>query len=191
MDSSIKKLLLLAIILCLTPSLAIADPNVPVDATADITATVEGMIEWATNFDAIVLAAFTAQLDTPENSDSTILYTNQNVTLSSEQGTDAELNTGTANDDTLTTKYKIGTDGDASVSTGADSDAVTASNSDNWVEYDSFLDTGLVITHYDEDGAVVVTLEVEASFAAGNVANKGTYTCTQTITATWESNGVE
>ena len=117
------------------------------------------------------------------------MWINCNVAISANNTASgpAELTDGT---DILVTKYKISTDGDGDPATGATGTAVSNSNSDVWTEYDSFLATALQLTHFNTDGSVELTLEVEASndpTGHKEVADSGDYTATQTITATWVS----
>jgi hypothetical protein len=156
-------------------------------ATCDITITVNSIVEWeGANFAAINLAAIDAQGDEPNDSSVYSLWTNSNVALSADQTTASELtHSGTV--DTLVTKYKISTDGDGDPNTGATAVDVGLSGSDVWTTYDLFLETALAITHYNTDGRVEVTLEVQASNDADNVADTGAYAAQQTITATWVS----
>ena len=78
-------------------------------------------------------------------------------------------------------------DGDGATSTGATGPDETTSGIATWTEYDTFLDTVLPITHIDTDGAVDVTLSVQATNDTGEVSDSGAYGATQTLTATWTS----
>ncbi len=197
MNSLTKLLLLSAIciaVITFTVELALAaDPGAD---TADcaISVTVDTIIEWeGADFPAIDLdsqeSSISAQADTPEGSSDYTLWINCNVAISANNTASgpAELTDGT---DILVTKYKISTDGDGDPATGATGTAVSNSNSDVWTEYDSFLATALQLTHFNTDGSVELTLEVEASndpTGHKEVADSGDYTATQTITATWVS----
>ncbi|MCK5173568.1 MAG: hypothetical protein KAR47_09255 [Planctomycetes bacterium] len=182
-------LLLIFVAVCLTGKVAFAADPGPDSATCAISVTVGSVIEWeGANFAAIDLdaqeAAITAKSHTPEGSAAYTLWTNCNLELSGDNTATAQLTDAT---DTLITKYKISTDGDGSAATGAAAAAVTASSSDVYTVHGSFLSTALAITHFNSDGSVEVTLEVEASNEADSVADSGSYTATQTITATWTS----
>jgi len=179
--------------LCFTTNSALAgDPNDNDPATCTITASVDQIVEWeGANFAAMSCAVITAQADTPTDSEAYTLWLNCNVELSANNtGTVAQL-THSSTSDYLVTKYKISTDGDADPDTGADATAVTASGSNTWRTHTNFLTTPLAITHVDNDGAVEVTLEVQASndmTGHYEVADAGSYgSCEQTITATWTS----
>lgn len=182
-------LLLIFVSVCITGNVAFgADPG-PDSATCAISVTVNSIIEWeGANFAAIDLdsqeAAISAKAHTPEGSAAYTLWTNCNVELSADNTGTSQLTDGT---DTLITKYKISTDGDGDPASGADAADVAASGSDAYVVHSSFLSTALAITHFNTDGSVEVTLEVEASNEADEVADSGSYTATQTITATWTS----
>jgi hypothetical protein len=52
-------------------------------------------------------------------------------------------------------------------------------------DYDSFLITPAYVTHIPDDNDVKVTLSVIVSNYAGELANAGTYTATQTLTVHW------
>lgn len=143
-------------------------------------------MEWAGNFTDIAIAEhITEQDDQVEGTGTATLYTNGDVTLSADNTTDpnnAQLTDGT---DFLVTEYKLSTDGDGTNNTGATAAAIAASGSDAWTNYTAFLSTALAVTHVSQDGAAVATLSVRASNDTGNVADSGSYTATQTITASW------
>jgi hypothetical protein len=90
----------------------------------------------------------------------------------------AQLSNGT---DTLVTEYSIGFDGDGTAISGGASMA-----EDEYESYDSFLSGGVNIKYVPGDNNVRVTLRVRASNRPNNVADKGTYTATQTLTVTWD-----
>ncbi|MCE5341091.1 MAG: hypothetical protein LLF92_08190 [Planctomycetaceae bacterium] len=171
-----------------------ADPGDD-SATCDISVTVDTIIEWeGANFAAIDLDAqeghLTAQNSSPEGSAAYTLWTNCNVELSADNTATSQLTHqrgGGANEDALVTKYKISTDGDGDPATGASAVAILASGSDAYVVHNLFLAEPLDITHFNTDGAVEVTLEVEATFDTDNVADSGLYQAVQTITASWVS----
>ncbi|PKL49385.1 MAG: hypothetical protein CVV39_02990 [Planctomycetes bacterium HGW-Planctomycetes-1] len=189
-----KTKLLLLIVMCVmaisyNPKLAFAADPGPDAAECDITITVDSIIEWeGLAFAAIDLdsqaSSISAQADSPEGSAVYTLWTNCNVELSADNTATAQLTDGT---DVLVTKYKISTDGAGVTETGATVAAVAASGSDVYALYNLFLATPLDIAHFNTDGAVEVTLEVEATNPADEVADSGAYTATQTITATWTS----
>jgi hypothetical protein len=182
------------------------DQNGTDDATCAISVTVDSIVEWeGGNFDAIDLdsqaAHITQQNSAPAGSAVYSLWTNSNVELTANNTTASQLTHsrggGAGVEDTLVTWYKISTDGDgdavAGISkTGSTDAAIAASNSDTWVTNDEFLkaaagNAALDIAHYNTDGRVEVTLEVQATNDADNVADRGLYQAVQTITATWTS----
>lgn len=160
-------------------------------ADCAITVTVESIIEWeGAWFPAIDLDAQSGDApidergDDPTGTSAFTLWTNCNVELSADNTATARLTDGT---DVLITKYQIATDGDGVTATGATAGAVTASSSNVWTAYDTFLATPLAITHFNTDGGVEVTLSVQATNEADEVADSGSYSATQRITATWTS----
>jgi len=177
-----KFLIALAVViaLCLTPNLALADPN-NVDATCGISVTVDGVMEWAGNFANINLSSITSRTEAQTGTEMVVLYTNGDVTLTAENSTSAQLTNDGASTDTLVTEYKLAFD-----STGG----TTGNDTPDWESYDEFLNLGAggtatTVTHADGDGAVEVTLHVRASNDTGQVADSGSYSCTQNITASW------
>ncbi len=185
MNSSVKKLLLVAVavVICFIPHLGSAAPPDD-DATCDISVTVDSIMEWAGNFTAIVLANMTSQAATPSDNETQTIYANCNFDISADNTIASELNSAT---DELVTKYLLDDDGDGSIATGATPGDKLASDIITWTDYDSFLSTPLVITHVDADGAVQITLSVQASNLPGNVADSGAYSAQQTLTASWIS----
>lgn len=170
-----------------------ADPGADA-ATCAISVTVASIIEWDADFPAIDLdsqeSTLDSQADSPEGTSTFTLWTNCNLTLSSDQTNAAQLyhnRGGGATEDTLVTKYKISTDEAGVTATGATAAAVATSGSDAYLVHSSFLTAALAITHFNTDGAVEVTLEVEATNDADNVADTGAYSCVQTITTAWVS----
>ncbi len=187
------KILLLIVIcvmaICYNPKAAFAADPGPDAATCDITITVDSIIEWeGLAFAAINLdsqeSSISAQADSPEGSSVYALWTNCNVALSADNTATAQLTDGT---DVLVTKYKISTDGDGVAATGATAAAIAASGSDTYTLHNLFLATPLDIAHFNTDGAVEVTLAIEATNDTDEVSDSGNYTATQTITATWVS----
>ncbi|MDD5010585.1 MAG: hypothetical protein PHQ00_00505 [Phycisphaerae bacterium] len=171
------------------PRAVFADEVGPDAAECAISVTVDSIIEWEDeDFPAIDLdsqeSSISAQATSPEGSAVYTLWTNCNVELSADNTATAQLTDGT---DVLVTKYKISTDGDGVTETGANAAAIAASGSDAYVLHNLFLATPLDIAHFNTDGAVEVTLEIEATNPSDEVADSGDYTATQTITATWTS----
>jgi len=184
MKNLAKALLLGGLFLYLTPHLALAADPGDSDSTCNISVTVNTILEWAGNFADIPLTAISAQADTPEDNKTQTIYTNCNFEIDADQTTTAQLSSAT---DTLVTKYKLADDGDGSADTGAAADAEAASGIATWTDYNSFLSTALAVTHVDTDGAVDITLYVQASNPAGEVADAGSYSAIQTLTASWTS----
>ncbi|MCK5557393.1 MAG: hypothetical protein KAJ01_03385, partial [Candidatus Hydrogenedentes bacterium] len=123
----------------------------------------------------IDLGTMTSQGDILTGSDTATLYTNGNVDITADNTTAAELSEAGA--DTLYTEYQLSYDGDGVSATGGSSVA--------YAVYSSFLSSASTVTHYDEDGAVVVTLGARATNAGGTLADAGNYSATQTLTASW------
>ncbi|MFO8008726.1 MAG: hypothetical protein R6V05_13425 [Candidatus Brocadiia bacterium] len=144
-------------------------------ATCSVSATVDSIMEWAGNFAAIDLGTMTAQSDVLTGSATQTLYTNGNVDVTADNTATAELSE--AGGDTLYTEYGLQYDGDGVAATGGSDVA--------YVVYSSFLSTASTITHVDGDGAVDITLQARASNAAGTQADAGSYSATQTLTASW------
>jgi hypothetical protein len=207
-----KKLLLIAVICVIAVSYNIktvfGDDNHGSDiASCDIQIHVDSIIEWeaANVFDAINLDTqddtIAAQADVRAGSSHLTLWTNCNVTLTADNTTASQLTHQSGiedHEDTLVTKYKISTlDQDAATVadgttlSGATVPAVGASHSDDWITYDKFLkapdNAPLEITHVNKDGNVEIKLEVQASNRNDTVSDRGLYTATQQITATWKS----
>ncbi len=187
MESLTKKLLLLLAVLCLTPNLALADPAAD-DATCAITCTVNGIMEWDTAAFAtgIALGPVTGPAAyTEDGNDTIILYTNGSVDITADIDSDALLTNSDANApvDTLTTKYGITFD---YTSAGTDTYGVAGADGGEWQLYNVFLTpTAATVTHYKGDGDIEVTLSCQVSTTADEVPDKGDYTATQTLTATW------
>jgi hypothetical protein len=176
------------------------DKGGPSAAYCDISVTVDSIVEWeGTNFAAIDLdqqnsGHIVAQETVLAGSSHYTLWTNSNVTLSADNTGNSRLtHVGPTQTDYLVTKYKISTDGDGDLvagitATGSSDTDRAASGAGTWTDYDQFLTTALPILHFDTDGAVEVTLNVQASNDTDNVADRGLYQAVQTITATWSSN---
>ncbi len=145
-------------------------------ATCAVTATVDTIMEWSGNFSTgIALGTMSAQGDTLTGSDTNVLYTNGNVDITAINTTAAELSE--SGGDTLYTEYQLSYDGNGTTATGG--------SAVSYAVYSSFLSSASVVTHYDEDGAVTVTLGARATNASGTLADQGSYTATATLTATW------
>jgi hypothetical protein len=129
---------------------------------------------WAGDFSTIVLSNIQTRNQAPESSSSTTLYTSGNAEISADNTTTAQLSSAT---DTLVTEYKLTFDGDGSSATGGADTTYAA--------YDNFLSTPATVTYVTDDNDVDVTLHVRASNYAGDLANAGTYTATQTLTVHW------
>jgi len=173
------KLLFTVLLLCTAifigeDALAVNPP--PADATAAVTCTVAGIMEWSGNFAGIDLANITTQAGAVTGSAAVTLYTNGDVDISADNTATARLVNGSS---VLVTEYRLEYDGDGVTATGGSTVDYTA--------YNSFLSSPSSITHISTDGAVGVTLKVRASNPASNVADAGAYTATQTLTATWGS----
>ena len=177
MKNLTKILLLAALVLCLTPNLALAADPGDSNSTCNISVTVDTIMEWAGNFTNITLTAISAQTDIPDSNETQTLYTNCNLTIDADQTTAAQLSSAT---DTLFTKYQLIYDGDGSSATGG-------TDVSSWTDYNSFLGTPSAVTHIDGDGNVDITLHVQASCPAAEVPDAGSYTAVQTLTASWTS----
>jgi len=181
MRISAKVLLLAGLYVCVTGNLAFAVPS-DADANCAISITVDDIMEWSANFaDISDLANITSQSSSSTSSKTTTLYTNGDLTLTADNAVAAQLDNDGASTDTLVTEYKLAFDS-VGGTTGNDTPA--------WETYDKFLNSGsggtaTTVTHAGGDGAVDVTLHVQASNDTGQVADSGAYSCIQTITASW------
>ena len=177
-----------AVILGLLADPAFAATPSATPATCVVSVTVDNIMEWEGNFAGITLDShaegpMTSQAHNPSGSQAITLWINGDVTLTANTtGTVAQLTDGT---DFLVTKYTLTTDGDGDPASGADAADVATNGSDTLEVHSTFLTPGLLITHYSTDGSTEVTLGAEASHDSDNVADAGSYSCTQTITATW------
>jgi hypothetical protein len=179
MKNLVKVVLFLAV-LCLAPSLALAQP-VDDSATCDVTVTVNAIMEWsAASYADIALAVITSTTQTPDGFRDFTLYTNCNCEISADNTTAAQLENEGASTDTLVTKYKLLYDGDGVTATGG-------TDIGTYTDYNTFLSTASAVTHVDGDGVVVITLWAQAS-SGGQVRDAGSYRATQTLTAAWTSN---
>lgn len=172
-----KVVMLAASVLLLSVDVAwTADPGDDL-ATCDISVTVSTMMEWAGNFANISLAAIASQADAPEGSQTQTLYANCNFEITADNSATAQLSSVT---DSLVTRYKLLYDGDGTTATGG-------TDIGTWTDYSTFLSGASAVTHVDGDGAVDITLSAQASNPAGDVADAGSYSATQTLTASWTS----
>lgn len=178
MKTSAKRVaLLMGLVLLLDANLVWAPDPGDQPATCSISVTVDTIMEWAGNFSDISLAAISDQADAPEGSQTQTLYTNCNLEISANNTTAARLSSAT---DSLVTKYELSYDGDGSTFTGG-------TGVGTWTDYIQFLNTASQVTHVNTDGAVNITLYVQASNPNGKVADAGSYTAIQTLTASWTS----
>ena len=134
----------------------------------------EDFMYWESNFAPVVLADLTTQSQIESGSSNVTLFTNGDAEISADNTATAQLSYGT---DSLVTEYRLTFSGDGSSATGG--------STVDWTVYDSFLTTPAAVTHVPDDNDVVVTLYVRASNYADDVADAGTYTATQTLTAHW------
>jgi hypothetical protein len=130
---------------------------------------------WSGDFNDITVSEhITERDDVVSGSSTTTLYTSGDAEISADNGATAQLSLGGR---TLVTEYKLTFDGDGSSATGG--------STVDWTSYDSFLSPAASITYISDDNDVEVTLYVRASNYAGQLADAGTYTATQTLTAHW------
>ena len=178
--SAKRVVLLMGLVLLLDANLVLADP-VNDDATASVTVTVADIMEWSGNFSAIALSDITTLTSAPTGSGTATLYTNGNVDITADiVGTEAQLSLGTDPNQTLVTSYMLTDDG------GSDDGGGTGgTDQGSYTVYGSFLSPAYVITHVAGDGAVVITLYAKAENPSGEVADAGSYSAIQTLTAAW------
>jgi len=129
---------------------------------------------WDPDFGPIVLPDITSKSLPSEGSSSATLNLNGDCEISADNSTTAQLSYAT---DTLFTEYKLTFDGQPPGKTGG--------SGTNYETYDTFLKSAVHITHVSDDNDVLVTLHVKASNYANDLADAGTYTATQTLTAQW------
>lgn len=141
-----------------------------------VTAYTADYMYWDANFDPISLLSIDTQSQSREGSVTVTLYTNGDAQISADNTASgpAELSCLT---DTLVTEYKLFFDGDGASATGG--------SNTSYETYNTFLSTESSITYVADDDDVQVTLYVRASNSAGEVADSGTYTATQTLTVSW------
>jgi hypothetical protein len=132
-----------------------------------------------TDFDSITLSNISSQNQTSVGNSTITIYTEVNIHIIADNTAASQLThqRGEAKEDTLVTEYRLTFDGDGSSATGA---ADTG-----YVQYNSFLSEPVTVTHFGSDNYVDVTLWVRAGNRTGNVANRGIYNATQTLTITW------
>ncbi len=130
---------------------------------------------WSDNFpDITVSEHITERDDIVSGNSTTTLHTSGDAEISADNSATAQLSLGSC---TLATEYKLTFDGDGSSATGG--------STVDWTSYDSFLSLAAGITHISDDNDVELTLYVRASNQANQLADAGTYTATQTLTAHW------
>jgi len=130
---------------------------------------------WDGNFpDITITEHITTQNDIVSGNSTTTLHTSGDAEISADITAAAQLSNGS---DTLVTEYKLTFDGDGNSATGG--------STVDWTSYDSFLSPAAGITHISDDNDVELTLYVRASNYANQLADAGTYTATQTLTAHW------
>jgi len=144
-----------------------------------ISATVQDILHVApaASYADIALSAITSTTDTPSGSRDFTLYTNCNCEISATNTAAVQLENEGASTDTLVTEYQLAYDGDGISSTGGATVDFTS--------YDSFLSSPAQVTYVLDDDGVTVTLYARASNYANQLANAGTYSATQTLTAHW------
>ncbi len=181
-----RKLLItltVVIALCLTTNSVWASPvgGDKDTATCAISVTVDSIAEWAENFAALEPNNITSQSDTQEAYCAATLYTNGNLEIGADTSATAQLSDG---NDVLVTKYKIAFDYDGA---GSNTYGTAGAQGATYQAHSSFLNTTkATVTHYTNDGNIEVTLWVEASNDAGDLADASAYySATQTLTITW------
>ncbi|MHC4592026.1 MAG: hypothetical protein ACYS8L_04935 [Planctomycetota bacterium] len=133
------------------------------------------VMQWSGNFGAINLPSITTQSSVVTGNSTAELETTGNCELTADNSATAQLSG--PGGDVLVTEYSLTFDGDGASATGA----ATV----DYTTYSSFLSPAVAITHVGGDDYVQVTLHVRAQNFAGDVANAGAYSATQTITASW------
>lgn len=134
-------------------------------------------MHWRSDFNQIALENIGNRDHVSQGSSSAVLCLNGDVELTADTTAAAQL-THTTSGDTLVTEYKLTFDGDGDPNTGGETV--------DWTPYNDFLTTPSDVMYFPGDGNVEVTLWVRASNAAGTLADAGTYTATQTLTAHWK-----
>ena len=136
----------------------------------------EDYMYWDSNFDPIALLSIASQAQIREGSATVTLFTSGDAEISADNTPSgpAELSCAT---DTLVTEYMLSFDGNGSSATGG--------TDTSYETYDSFLSTPTAVTYIADDNDVDVTLWVQASNNADDVADSGAYNATQTLTVSW------
>ena len=132
-------------------------------------------MNWESNFSSINLGTITVRAEILEGSSTVRLLMTGDVEISADNGATARLSE--PGGDILVTEYKLTFDGNGSSATGA--------STIDYTSYESFLNPAVLITHVVSDDDVNVTLYVRARNQAGDLANSGSYSATQTLTVTW------
>jgi hypothetical protein len=132
-------------------------------------------MSWLGNFGPITLPAISSRTDVVTGNSTAEMELTGDCELSADNSTAARLSG--PGGDVLVTDYSVTFDGDGSSSSGAATVGYTA--------YDSFLSPPALITYVASDDRVEVTLHARAQNPAGDLANVGAYTATQTLTLTW------
>jgi len=161
-------------VICLAMAIGVMAQPLDDTATCAISVTVDNIMEWSGAFLDIELLTMATQDAAPTGTQTTTLYTNGNVDITADNTDNSQL---TKTTDTLVTSYSLAYNGNGVAATGGSSVAYTV--------HSSFLSSASVVTHVSLDGAVDVTLGAMAQHDAGNVADAGDYTATQTLTASW------
>lgn len=130
---------------------------------------------WEANYDPITLLNITMQGDISEGDAQVKLFISGDAEISADNTAAAKLTEPGGG--SLITEYKLRFDGNGTNKTGGSNVQYTS--------YDSFLSTPVHVTHVLNDDDVKIKLSVKVSNYAGEVANAGTYTATQTLTVTW------
>lgn len=132
-------------------------------------------MRWQGSFDTISLPNIQTRDQVSTGSSSIVLNTTGNAEISADNTDAAKLTEPSG--DSLYTEYKLEFDGDGVSSTGG--------TTVDFTSYDSFLTSSAQVTYVFGDKWVTVTLSVRASNYANQLANAGTYSATQTLTAAW------
>lgn len=135
----------------------------------------EDFMYWESNFAPIVLDNITTQDAEITGSSMRILFLSGDVEISADSSTTARLNG--PGGDFLRTSYQLSFDGDGVTATGA--------SETNFEPFNQFLVPPVQITYVPDDNDVEVMLRARAANPDGELANAGTYTATQTLTAHW------
>jgi hypothetical protein len=171
-----RRLIIFTIIAVTAQALYAAVPP-PASATCHITCTVANIAEWSdTQFSDVDLGQLTQNNKLSTGRSTLTLYTNGDVTIIADNNPSAQLS---FDRNSLQTSYKLQYDGSGSGSSGG--------QSTQWQPFDSFLAGGAQVTHVSADGAVEVTLSIQAAVDNVSPDNAGSYDATQTLTLCWKS----